>query len=214
MDCAERFFTNALALIEVHEDKLGRLDAAAGDGDHGRGMVRGLRAAVEALASTSGDGDSVGARLVQGGSAFADAAGGASGALFGALCMAIGGKLRGVESRAALDVATVHAALQAGLDTVAKLGKAAPGDKTFIDALAPFIDALGEELRVASLTEAWQNALPAAQAGTESTADMIAKRGRASKLGERSRGHIDAGAMSMLYLLRAAGKALEENGKR
>ena len=98
--------------------------------------------------------------------------------------------------------AAVCAALQAGAATVAKLGKAAPGDKTMLDALAPFAAEFAAAVEQGTGTAAaWHRALPAAAAGAAATADMVAKRGRASRLGERSLGHVDPGAQSVVYLL-------------
>ncbi len=194
--------SKALAAIEAVEVELGRLDAVAGDGDHGSGMVRGLRAANAAVA----DGKP-GQMLVQAGSAFADAAGGASGALIGMLITTIGQNLP--DDR--IDASAVHRALEAGLNALCILGRAKVGDKTMVDTLAPFVNALGAATASGgSLVEAWQQALPAAEAGMQSTADMVSKRGRASRLGERSRGSLDPGAVSMMHLLRAVGRGLAE----
>ena len=138
--------------------------------------------------------------------AFSGAAGGASGALYGAWISAIGQSLGDEEKP---DASAVHRALDSSLATLRDLGKARPGDKTMIDTLDPFVRSFGEAAgEGASPSEAWQRALPAAEGGADSTADMISTRGRASKLGERSRGHKDPGAVSMLYVLRAAGDAL------
>ena len=203
------FFHNALSIIETKEAELGRLDAAAGDGDHGAGMVRGLRAAVQTVdAADAATPPSL--LLVQAGSAFADAAGGASGPLFGMCMMAIGQKLGSAASLTGVGGgASMRDALQAGLDTVMKLGKAQPGDKTMIDALYPFVQAFGAAVDDGQpVADAWQQALPAAHAGMEATKEMVAQRGRSSKLGERSVGHADPGATSTYYLLCAAGYAL------
>jgi dihydroxyacetone kinase phosphoprotein-dependent L subunit len=194
----------ALEIIATNEAELGRLDAAAGDGDHGAGMVRGFKAAV---AAAQAGGASAGTVLAQAGTAFADAAGGASGALVGTLIMTIGQSL----PADSVDAAAIHDALEAGTNALAKLGKAKPGDKTMLDTLDPFVRAYGEAAASgASVTGAWQAALPAGERGAMSTIEMVSKRGRASRLGERSRGHVDAGAMSMLYLLRAVGSVLAE----
>ena len=191
---------NALAAIQAREQELGRLDAVAGDGDHGTTMVRGLTAAVAAAAGAAA---SPGVRLAQAGMAFADAAGGASGALVGMFIATTGQRL----GDGPFDTAAVQAALAAGLATVQRLGKAQVGDKTMVDTLAPFVAALAEH-GDEPLAAAWQAALPAAEAGAASTAEMAAKLGRASKLGERSVGHRDAGAVSMLVVLTAVGETL------
>lgn len=195
---------NAVGVFQGKEQELGRLDAAAGDGDHGTTMVRGLMAAsaavdslLEALVETGGD-CPPGELLIVAGDAFADAAGGASGALFGGLLTTVGRKLP-VDD---VSPTAVCAALQAGTAMVAKLGKAAPGDKTLLDALAPFVADFGAAVEQGKGTAvAWHAALPAAVTGAAATAEMVAKRGRASRLGERSLGHVDPGAQSVVYLL-------------
>lgn len=192
-----RWLALALESISAHEDELGRLDAAAGDGDHGATMVRGLRAANAALSTATG---SAGDLLSAAGGAFADAAGGASGALVGALLTTTGRTL----GNGPYDTASVVKALQAALTMVMRLGKAQPGDKTLIDAFKPFVDALAAQPADAPLSVAWRAALPAAMAGAEATQSMIARRGRSAKLGERSLGHPDPGAVSLVLLLQAA----------
>ncbi len=196
---------HAYDLICAQEDELGKLDAAAGDGDHGAAMVRGLRAAV--AAATLNAAALPGEQLALAGAAFADEGGGASGALFGAWLTAIGQQL----DPGPYDAPRTVAALQNSLELLATLGKSKPGDKTMIDALAPFVGALSDGVGAGmSLPAAWQAALPAATAGADATANMIARRGRSARLGERSLGHRDPGAVSMTYLLQAAGMALVE----
>ncbi|MFN3981690.1 MAG: dihydroxyacetone kinase subunit DhaL [Caldilinea sp.] len=200
-DIVRRWLALALETITAHEDELGRLDAAAGDGDHGATMVRGLRAAVAAADKASG---CAGHLLAEAGAAFADASGGASGALVGALLSTTGRTL----GDGPYDTSAVAAALQAGLQMVMRLGKAQPGDKTLIDALQPFVDTLAAQPLDLPLAEAWRAALPAARQGAEATSAMIARRGRSAKLGERSLGHADPGATSIFYLLQAMNDAL------
>ncbi len=201
LDALER----ALDSLKSAEDELGKLDAAAGDGDHGAGMVRGMTAAVEAA---RGGGGTAGGVLMRAGTAFSGAAGGASGALYGAWITAIGQSLGDEEDPGSTGL---HEALKASLSTLEELGKARPGDKTMIDTLDPFVRSLGDAAgEGVSPADAWERAIPAAEEDADSTADMISTRGRASKLGERSRGHKDPGAVSMLYVLRAAGGALSE----
>ena len=190
-----RWLAEALVLMVEHEAELGRLDAAAGDGDHGATMVRGLRAASAALAGATG---SSGQLLQQAGTAFADA-GGASGALVGALLATAGQQL----GDGPCDLPAVTAALQAGADHVARLGKAQPGDKTLLDALYPFLRAWATPPPDQPLAVAWKAALPAAEQGAAATSSLVARRGRAAKLGARSLGHPDPGAVSITYLLRA-----------
>lgn len=196
-----RWLALALERIAAQEEELGRLDAAAGDGDHGATMVRGLRAAVAAADKAEGN---AGQLLVEAGAAFADAAGGASGALVGALLSTTGRTL----GDGPYDTANVVRALQAGLTMVKRLGKAQPGDKTLIDALQPFVDALAAQAADQPLAAAWAAALPAARQGAAATAAMVARRGRSAKLGERSLGHPDPGAVSLTLLLQAADAVL------
>jgi dihydroxyacetone kinase len=189
-------------MIEA-EPELGRLDAAVGDGDHGAGMVRGFRAAV-----TANEGSTMPARqtFIQGGIAFQDAAGGASGALVGAWLMALGGELP--ESDDDFGPAALARGFEAGLAALQRLGGAELGDKTVADTLIPFTTTFeAAVMGGAALTEAWPPALAAAEAGMKATTDMISKRGRSSRLGERSRGHQDAGATSAYLVLRAFGAA-------
>jgi dihydroxyacetone kinase len=196
----------ALATIEEMESELGRLDAAAGDGDHGAGMVRGLRAAVEAIEGFAGTARET---FRRGGIAFQNAAGGASGALVGAWLIAIGTGLPDRDE--AVDTAAVALALDQALATLQGLGQAEPGDKTMIDTLAPFCAALNDAAaRGLGISDAWAAALPAGAAGMLSTIDMVSRRGRASRLGERSRGVQDAGATSIYHVLHAFGTGFKE----
>jgi dihydroxyacetone kinase len=192
-----------LAEIELHEKELGDLDAAAGDGDHGAGMVRGFRAAVGA----TDDGLTARQTLTRGGHAFMNTAGGASGALVGACLTAIGSALPADDD--AIDALVVGQALAEGSATISRLGGAKLGDKTLLDTLEPFILAYRAAAETgASTADAWQTALLAAEAGMRSTSAMVSKLGRASRLGERSRGRQDPGATSMFYVLRAVSAVL------
>jgi len=205
-DLVRQSFQAMLDRLTVAEEELGKLDAAAGDGDHGTGMTRGMRAAVAALEAAPTE-TPVPQLLLQAGSAFSDAAGGSSGALYGMMIMTIGQKIGTDPSRASL-----AAALAAGRDAVARLGKAKVGDKTMLDTLDPFVTTFAAQIDAgAELATGWQAALPTAEAGAAATAEMVAKRGRSSKLAERSLGHPDPGAYSMLYLLQAVGTVLLGN---
>lgn len=190
----------ALAIMQEKEDELHKLDAVAGDGDHGAGMVRGLKAAVKVERSGT-----AGQVLAKAGAEFSNAAGGASGALVGMFMMTIGNNLKSDVP----DAAEVHKAMQMGLETLKKLGKSDVGDKTMIDTIAPFVASFGENVEM-SVTAAWQGALPAAEAGRDSTVDMIAKRGRSSVLKEKSRGAADPGATSIYYIFEVVGNVLSE----
>jgi dihydroxyacetone kinase len=141
--------------------------------------------------------------------AFQNSAGGASGALVGAWLIAIGTGLPDRDE--AVDAAAVALALDQALSTLQELGQAEPGDKTMVDTLAPFCAALNDAAaRGLGITDAWAAALPAGAAGMLSTIDMVSRRGRASRLGERSRGVQDAGATSMYHVLHAFGTGFTE----
>lgn len=201
---AKQCFANMLAVIEQAENELARLDAFAGDGDHGAGMVRGLRAANEAAHAI--DSEFANQIIEAGGNAFIDTAGGASGVLFGTLIATIGENLA-----EAPDADNLYRAFEAGVKAVCELGKTKVGDKTMIDTLMPFVEALGEASKQgSSLTAAWVQALPAAKSGMEATADMVSKRGRSSRLGDRSKGGMDPGAVSSYYMLQAAADTLSK----
>ncbi|MCB0188345.1 MAG: dihydroxyacetone kinase subunit L [Caldilineaceae bacterium] len=205
-DLIRESFQAMLDRLTAAEEELGKLDAAAGDGDHGTGMTRGMRAAVAALEAAPLE-TPVPQLFMQAGSAFSDAAGGSSGALYGMMIMTIGQKIGAEPSRFSLATA-----LAAGRDAVARLGKAKVGDKTLLDTLDPFVTAFAAQVDAnADLVTGWQAALPAAEAGAAGTAEMVAKRGRSSKLAERSLGHPDPGAYSMLYMLQAVGEVLTQH---
>lgn len=179
-------------VIEKNEELLGRLDAYAGDGDHGTTVVAGVQAAVAVIART-GD---VGSRIVTAGMAFAEASGGASGALYGTLIQEIGKALASGDG--------VAAAMRTGVGRVRFLGKAEVGDKTMIDALQPFCVELDAQLESGeSIGEAWTRAALVATERAAQTAALVARRGRSAKLGERSLGGADAGATSSALALSA-----------
>lgn len=200
-------FQEVYRVISEHEDELGKLDAVAGDGDHGIGMVRGLRAA-QASAEAAGPSADAGTILSDAGAAFSDAAGGSSGALVGIFIITIGNKFPEQATTSG-----VYEAMQLGYERMKKLGKAEPGQKTMLDTLHPFLEALARA-KDKPLAEAWGEALPAAKEGMEATKAMKSQKGRAARLGDRSRGHADPGAVSMHYLLETVGEVLARGGLR
>ncbi len=188
------------------EDELGRIDAVAGDGDHGRGMVKGSSAALSAAQRAVDAGGGQGSVLAEAGKEWAAKAGGTSGVLWGALLSALGARL-GDTGRP--DGEAVSGGMRDGYDALVNLGGAAPGDKTMLDALLPFVDDF--ERRVADGTawqEAWQEAARVATYAAEATADMRPKVGRARPLAERSVGTPDAGATSLAMCLRTVAATL------
>jgi dihydroxyacetone kinase len=194
------------ALLREHEEQLGRIDAVAGDGDHGRGMVKGIgaaRKAVDALGQEAG----VAFVLGRAGDAWAEFAGGTSGVLWGAALEAFGRSLR--DDRETIQATDVVEAAQAFADSIVHLGGASRGDKTMLDALLPFMDELRSSVTAGrSLTDAWQAAAVVAVAEGEATADLKPKVGRARPLAEKSLGTPDAGATSMGMILTRVGDVL------
>ena len=178
-------------------DHLNTLDAAIGDADHGSNMHRGLAAAVAALDDATPE--SPAALLKKVGMTLISTVGGASGPLFGTLFLRMGTALGDADPATPALMAT---ALRAGLDGVVTRGKAVAGDKTMYDALAPAVQALDDALASATdLAPALHAAAAAGAAGRDATEAMPARKGRASYLGERSVGHVDPGAASVVLLL-------------
>ena len=196
----ERWVRNFAQLITEHRDHLTELDAAIGDADHGSNMDRGLTAAVAAL--DAGPPTTAGALFSKVGMTLVSTVGGASGPLFGTLFLRMGTSLGEAEPVTPSDLAV---ALRAGLGGVVDRGKAGDGDKTMYDALAPAVDALDAALlEHGRLAEAFVAAHAAAEQGRDATTPMLARKGRASYLGERSVGHQDPGATTVALLLEAA----------
>ena len=193
------------ALIGENKEQLTQLDAAIGDADHGTNMDRGMTAVVAALDGGASP-PSAAALFKQVGMTLVSTVGGASGPLFGTLFLCIGTAAGEVTE---LDGKGFAIGLRAGLDGVVARGKAEAGDKTMYDALAPAVDALDEALASsAGLDTALAAAVLAAERGRDATIPMLARKGRASYLGERSVGHQDPGATSIVLLVRAAADAL------
>ena len=192
------------------ETELGRIDAVAGDGDHGRGMVRGTAAARAAATSAARRGGGTEAVLVAAGEAWAAKAGGTSGVLWGAALAAAGRRLGDHGTPTDIDVAE---ALRAGHDALIELGGAQRGDKTMLDALGPFVDAV--ESAVHGGTDwrcAWLAAVDVARKSAAATAELRPKVGRARPLAERSVGTPDAGAISLAMCIGQVAEAIENEG--
>jgi dihydroxyacetone kinase len=201
-----RALEDASARLAELEAELGAMDAVAGDGDHGRGMVRGAGAAVAAARQALHAGRGAGSVLIAAGDAWADRAGGTSGVLWGAGLRAWGEALGDLE---APDAAGLAAGVSAFAARIAALGGAQPGDKTLVDALVPF----EEELRTAvergtSLAESWERACRAAEDAAAATAGLTPLKGRARPLAEKSIGTPDPGATSLAAVFAALGPAV------
>jgi len=190
--------------VATQRDLLTQLDAAIGDADHGANLDRGMRAVVAVLEKDRPG--SPAALFKTAGMTLVSTVGGASGPLYGTLFLRMAGS---VGEAASLDAPGFAGALRAGLDGVVARGRAQPGDKTMYDALAPACDALDAALAAGeSLADGLAAAHKAADAGRDATIPMLARKGRASYLGERSVGHQDPGATSAAMLVAAAGRAL------
>ncbi|MDQ1620436.1 MAG: phosphoenolpyruvate---glycerone phosphotransferase subunit DhaL [Actinomycetota bacterium] len=196
----EEWVRKFAALVADNRDHLTELDAAIGDADHGSNMDRGMKAAVAALNET--EPTTAGALFTKVGMTLVSTVGGASGPLFGTFFLRMGTSFGDSGTTTPLDFA---AALRSGLGGVVARGKAEPGDKTMYDALAPAVEALDSALSQQSqLATGLKAARDAAAAGRDATTPMLARKGRASYLGERSVGHQDPGATTVALLLEAA----------
>jgi phosphoenolpyruvate---glycerone phosphotransferase subunit DhaL len=199
------WMTEAATAVRDQRDYLTQLDAAIGDGDHGTNMDRGFAAVEKALAGQNGD-LPPGRLLIVAGKTLVSTVGGASGPLWGSALRAAGRSLGDAE---AFEGEALAGALEAAIAAVVDLGAAAPGDKTMIDALVPAAQALRRELEAdAPLQTAIAAASEAAEEGAKATTPLLARKGRASYLGERSIGHQDPGATSAALILRALERAV------
>ncbi len=186
------------------EEELGRIDAVAGDGDHGRGMVKGSSAASEAARSAVAAGAGAGSALRAAGEQWAAKAGGTSGVLWGAALTAFGNGLGDLGAPAA---GTVAAAIRASYQALIELGGAEPGDKTMLDAWLPFTETVEAEVqRGTDWLTAWTAGAAAATKAAKQTAQLRPKVGRARPLAERSVGTPDAGATSFARCVTVVGE--------
>jgi dihydroxyacetone kinase-like protein len=190
--------------VSREKQYLTQLDSAIGDADHGTNVDRGMTAVLAALDETPPA--NIGAMFKQVGMTLVSKVGGASGPLYGTFFLRFGTSVGEID---AIDGQAFARAFRAGLDGVVARGKAVAGDKTMYDALAPAVDALDTALANGDdLGAALREAAAAAAAGRDATTPMLARKGRASYLGERSIGHQDPGATSSALLVEAAARAL------
>ncbi|MEV6148967.1 dihydroxyacetone kinase subunit DhaL [Nonomuraea sp. NPDC052129] len=181
--------------VRVHRERLTALDAAIGDADHGANLDRGFTEVLKALAASPPT--EPGQVLVSAGTTLIRRVGGASGPLYGSAFRAMGKAMEAPVTQAGF-----AAAFEAGVVAVERLGKAAPGDKTMVDALAPASLALALAVRdEVGVREAFELAARAAEEGARATIPLQARKGRASYLGERSVGHEDPGAASSALIV-------------
>jgi dihydroxyacetone kinase-like protein len=186
--------------MEEHRVELVRLDTAIGDGDHGTNMDRGMRKALEKLDAQ--EQPDAGAVLKTVAMALVSSVGGAAGPLYGTLFLQMGTALAGNDD---IDLDTYAAAWRKGIQGVQARGKAELKDKTMLDALVPGVEALEQ---ASDLDTGLREAAKAAESGMRDTTALLARKGRASYLGERSQGHQDPGATSTYYLYQTAADAL------
>lgn len=192
------------AVIEANMEKLGDLDAIAGDGDHGVGMRRGSGAAAEAARWLAGEGAGAQTTLVGAGDRWSERAGGASGALWGAALTAAGNALGDQD---AVDAHVQARALRAFVDSIQRLGGANVGDKTMVDAQIPCVDAFEKVAKeTGDAAAAWAEAAEAASRAAEATASLEPKIGRARVLAQRSKGYPDPGAVSFGLIVSTVSK--------
>lgn len=193
---------DALADVVIENvEELGRIDAIAGDGDHGIGMERGVRAARDSAHRYLALGAGAGTILQQAADAWADKAGGTSGAIWGVILNTIG---TGIGNQQPPQADIVARAVNDAAHGVMHFGKARPGDKTLVDVLLPFSEALIEGVdKGLPLAQAWSNAACHAEQCAKDTAQMLPKIGRARPLAERSLGTPDAGAVSLAMIVTA-----------
>jgi dihydroxyacetone kinase-like protein len=193
--------------IAQNKDPLTDLDSAIGDADHGINMNRGMTAVVAKL---DGDGSAdIGALLKTVGMTLVSSVGGAGGPLYGTLFLRMGTAADGKDELTDEDWVAMVAA---GVEGVQSRGKAEPNDKTMVDALIPARDALGDAVAAGEpFADALRAAAAAAEEGMKATIPLVARKGRASYLGERSAGHQDPGATSSWLLMRTAAETFGDH---
>lgn len=193
--------------VTAKREWLTELDSAIGDADHGANMARGMDAVVAKL--DAGAPATVDELLKTVGMTLVSSVGGASGPLYGTLFLRMGMAAGPVTE---LDATALAASLRAGLDGIVARGKAEAGDKTMFDAMAPAVDALDAAVAGgADLGAATESAAQAAAAGRDATLPLVARKGRASYLGERSAGHLDPGSASTTLLFETLAQATSES---
>ena len=205
---AQAWIRNSAKVLSEHRAELNTLDREIGDGDHGENLDRGFQAVLPKL-DTLGDASTPAEVLKTLASTLISTVGGAAGPLYGTAYLKAAGAVSGASE---LDGAAVVALLTAGRDGVVLRGKAEAGDKTMIDAWTPAVDAAIEaEAAGATPDLILAAAADAAEAGAVATEPLIARKGRASYLGERAIGHRDPGAQSSALILRCAADAAAQS---
>jgi dihydroxyacetone kinase-like protein len=210
IDAIQQWLNRFASEITTQADWLTELDSAIGDADHGTNMVRGTAAVVAKLDDRSTN--TVQELLKAVGMTLVSTVGGASGSLYGTFFLEMG---RNSPSSAQLDASELENALRAGVNGVIARGHAAVGDKTMIDALEPAVTVLSQSLADGrQLHGSIAAAAAGATTGRDSTEPLVARKGRASYLGDRSAGHIDPGAASATILVAALAASVGEGNAR
>ncbi len=204
IDWTLRWLTLTAEAMAEHREELIELDRPIGDSDHGENMDRGFQAVMVKIAEAPPE--TPGAALKLTAMTLMSKVGGAAGPLYGTAFLRAATALG---DAAEVDAATLATALQAARDGIVARGKAEPGDKTMVDAWTPAIEAAAAAAGNGDARKVLLAAADAAEAGAVSTDPMLARKGRASYLGERSIGHRDPGAVSTALILRAAAGAAE-----
>lgn len=194
------WITISADVLKENREYLIELDSAIGDADHGANMDRGFKAVMTKMPDVSDKDIGTIAKTV--GMTLLSTVGGAGGPLYGTFYLQIGMKSAG---KMELNLEDWAAALEAAVDGIVMRGKAELGDKTMVDALTPAVNSLKDSLNGSvPIGDALQESADAAKQGMVDTIPMVAKKGRASYLGERSAGHQDPGATSSYLILQVA----------
>ncbi len=211
-DFAEKaldIFKEVSLKISDAETELGRIDAVAGDGDHGRGMVKGVTSAVVAVELAFSQNSGLSSLFIEAGTAWAAKAGGTSGVLWGSALKNIGNSLS--DHSEMISDSEMLAAISAGILGIKSLGKAELGDKTMLDSMLPFLASLTSEIQAGkSMISAWDNATKVASESALATAALSPKIGRARPLAEKSIGTPDAGATSFALIVETINSELKK----
>ncbi|NYF18019.1 dihydroxyacetone kinase-like protein [Microbacterium sp. AK009] len=203
----QNWLRRAAQALSENADYLTQLDSAIGDADHGTNMNRGFTAITAKL--DAGSPADIPALFKTVGMTLISSVGGASGPLYGTLFLEMG---KNSPADGEMNAADLEKALRAGVAGIVARGHAEVGDKTMVDALDPAVEALSASVASgATAAEAVTAAAEAAQKGSDATEPLVARKGRASYLGERSAGHIDPGSVSATILLRTMSEALTES---
>lgn len=198
---ASEIISGIYKMLEGAAEELGRIDAIAGDGDHGRGMLKGAKAAQDAAQSVVSRGGGLSSLFTEVGESWAAKAGGTSGVLWGAGLGSIATKIE--NDSTSLTSKELIDAVDCFVSTIQQLGKAELGDKTMLDAMIPFAEMLAAEIETgATIKFAWEKAFLHAEIAAKETSHLSPKIGRARPLAERSLGNPDAGAISFAMIVK------------